>query len=354
MEILTMLAEILNLIPLKDDASRMAIVMNEEDKIYLASLKTVQVRPGVTEFAKTLVMPKEVHQLGEVLNSIFGATRTLLNSNEFLKVAGMFGELSLNVVQQMGNPNSELGKLLRVVNDFSSVVGKAAITPDSDLNKLLRAVSKIGDGFNSAVPKFVKGLVVEDYELFDLIRSGQITAEQVSSSFDEALSRDLTLDVSEAFVVGEKRSSIVDEIILAFMEAGSLKGVSTPALKFFLALFITMGAIFTTINAGFDLQKNIGERFTSVKTPAEARSLARHPPASVNKEDLSRFRILVGDRVSLREGPGQKYLSVKQLPLGSLLQVLDASEKSWLMVSVAEDGEIYEGWVLRGYTKPIR
>jgi hypothetical protein len=215
-------------------------------------------------------------------------------------------------------------------------------------------IGEIGAAWNAHAPRVMAKVIKEHYELYDLIESGKITAEQVSSGFEEAISQTGTLSVDDGLVTAEERAGAVSEIINAFMSAGTLKGVSLPSLRFFIALMVTLMWTFGAMNQSFDLQKNISERFTAAKDPAEARSLARHPPAGVDKEQLIGFRVLIGDRVQLREGPGQKYLSTKQLPVGTLLQVLDSSEKSWLMVSVVENGEVYEGWVLRGYTKPFR
>lgn len=76
-------------------------------------------------------------------------------------------------------------------------------------------------------------------------------------------------------------------------------------------------------------------------------------PQGVDKSSITGFRILTGDGVYLREGPGKRFDEVLKVKIGALLQVLDSSHKSWILVSVVVDGELYEGWVLRGYTKRI-
>lgn len=64
-------------------------------------------------------------------------------------------------------------------------------------------------------------VIKEHYELYDLIESGKITAEQVSSGFEEAISQTGTLNVDDGLVTAEERAGAVSEIINAFMSAGT-------------------------------------------------------------------------------------------------------------------------------------
>lgn len=325
-----------------------------EDIGKYSSIGISQASNSIGVIAKSFAVSKEIHELGSAVRSIIGATQIWLNSDEFRRAAELFEVIRFNAVQQFSNPSSELGRALRAVSEVTLALNQAVQRPDSKLRQTLMTIGEIGAAWNATSPRVMTKVIKEHYELYDLIQSGQITAEQVSSGFEEAISRGGTLDVSDGLVTGEARSGALNEIINAFMSAGTLKGVSLPSLRFFIALMITLAWTFGAMNQGFELQKNVGELFTAAKNPAEARLLTRHPPAGVDKEKLMGFRVLIGDRVQLREGPGQKYLAIKQLSVGALLQVLDSSEKSWLMVSVVEDGEVFEGWVLRGYTKPFR
>ncbi|MBC3209880.1 SH3 domain-containing protein [Pseudomonas sp. SWRI111] len=325
-----------------------------EDRKNSSSIGAIQANYAIGAAVKELTVSREIYQLGAAVKSILGITQTVLGNKEFLKFTEIVGRVRFNVVRELATPNSEIGKTFKAINELNLALNHAAVWPDSDLNKALMSIGKIGEAWKATAPKVMSNLIKEHYELYGLIRSGQISLDQISSGVEEAISRGEALDVNDGPVTEEHRSDALKEIITAFLSAGSLKGNSSPSLQFFIAFVIVLTWVFAALNQGFELQKNFSDNFTSAKTPAEARSLARHPPVGVDKEKLVGFRVLVGDRVSLREGPSQKYLSTKQLPIGALLQVLDASEKSWLMVSVVEDGEIYEGWVLRGYTKPIR
>jgi len=41
---------------------------------------------------------------------------------------------------------------------------------------------------------------------------------------------------------------------------------------------------------------------------------------------------------------------ITSLPIGSLVEVLDSSNRSWLLVEVEVNGELEQGWVFRRYT----
>ncbi|MCS0094425.1 hypothetical protein NDJ26_21090 [Vibrio parahaemolyticus] len=43
-----------------------------------------------------------------------------------------------------------------------------------------------------------------------------------------------------------------------------------------------------------------------------------------------------------------------RLPLGEVLETLDAEDRHWIYVRVELDGEIVTGWVYRRYTKRLK
>lgn len=70
----------------------------------------------------------------------------------------------------------------------------------------------------------------------------------------------------------------------------------------------------------------------------------------VPAELLQGYRLVNGDDVRLREGPGMKHRIISvSIPDRSVLEVLDSGNRDWLHVSVVgEDG--VEGWISRKYT----
>lgn len=328
--------------------------MSEDSKSHFSSIGATQRADAIGSAVQGLSYTKNIYEVGSALKETLNRTKNISNSKEFLRIGQAAESLRSNIFQQLVNPHSELSKTLRTVNELKSMLHQATSQRDSRLNELLRSIGRVETAWSANSPKLISSLVKNHYELYGLISSGQITAEQISVGLEDAISSIETVDILEEMKPGEEASSAESEIVTAFLNAGSLKGVSSKTLKFFIALMLLWTWSVTNFNQNIELQKNVGKMFVSAKTPAEARALARNVPRGVDKEKLSGFRVLTGDRVHLREGPSQKYPSTKLLPVGTLLQILDSSERSWLLVSVVEDGEVYEGWVLRGYTKPIR
>ncbi|EIP0123039.1 DUF1289 domain-containing protein [Vibrio alginolyticus] len=66
------------------------------------------------------------------------------------------------------------------------------------------------------------------------------------------------------------------------------------------------------------------------------------------------YRIVIATKLNLREHPTTKSTVMGTLPLGDVLETLDAEDRHWLYVRVELDGEIVTGWVYRRYTKRLK
>jgi len=97
-------------------------------------------------------------------------------------------------------------------------------------------------------------------------------------------------------------------------------------------------------------QDLIREKLELVKTPAEAKSFARALNANIDREALRYFRVTTANSLNLRETPSMQSDIITTLPVGSLIEVLDKSRRSWLLVEIELDGELEQGWVARRYT----
>ena len=87
------------------------------------------------------------------------------------------------------------------------------------------------------------------------------------------------------------------------------------------------------------------------KTTREVKSYIRKGTHSIDKELLRGYRVLTGSAVRLRRIPNMKSEIVALLPLGTLIEVLNESNRSWLLVEVDVEGQRVVGWISRRYTK---
>ncbi|WP_367104822.1 SH3 domain-containing protein [uncultured Psychrobacter sp.] len=87
-----------------------------------------------------------------------------------------------------------------------------------------------------------------------------------------------------------------------------------------------------------------------VKSKSDVRAFTRKNNSSFDRLLFKGFRVAIVDSLELKESPNVSANVIETLGIGTLLQVLDKTNRSWLLVEVEIDGELEQGWVLRRYT----
>ena len=87
-----------------------------------------------------------------------------------------------------------------------------------------------------------------------------------------------------------------------------------------------------------------------VETKCNVKSFARKSHTSFDRSLLKGCRVTISKSLELKDSPNIDALVIDTLPIGTLLEVLDKSNRSWLLVEVEVNGELEQGWVLRCYT----
>tara|TARA_R110002072_G_scaffold138429_1_gene281608 strand:- start:6 stop:1013 length:1008 start_codon:yes stop_codon:yes gene_type:complete len=85
----------------------------------------------------------------------------------------------------------------------------------------------------------------------------------------------------------------------------------------------------------------------SISTPAEVRKFTRSRNHNFDLSSLKGFRVTTVQSLNFRETPSMKSEIIATLPIGSLVEVIDKSQRSWLLVEVEIEGELEQGWVSR-------
>lgn len=88
----------------------------------------------------------------------------------------------------------------------------------------------------------------------------------------------------------------------------------------------------------------------SISTRAEVRQFTRAHSHNFDRSSLKRFRVTTAQYLHLRDGPSKQSEIITTLPIGSLIEVIDKSHRSWLLVEVEINGVLEQGWVWRRYT----
>lgn len=297
----------------------------------------------------------EGRQIGDTFRELTKHAALLDMNKDFLSLGRTIQEfraLPIGIVA-----NSNFMRSLTFVGTAVTQLDRLTVESGAAIFRAAQAAAELSTAFKSTLPEGMLSFLNSQKrtQLFDLIHSGQIDVEQVVEDFEgAALYGDAAKDVPGL----EGDITIADahnEVVNALLNRGSLKGISPAGMRYFIffMVFVVLPAIVAFANQSFELQKTLGGLFTGVESPAEARAQARHLPEGAEKSQLTGFRVITGESVYLMEDPSRKAEEILKIRIGSLVQVLDSAKNSWLYVSVFIDGELYEGWVFRRYTKRI-
>lgn len=116
--------------------------------------------------------------------------------------------------------------------------------------------------------------------------------------------------------------------------------------SYFLPIILSCLSAYVIANA-VEARKELG----SIATPAEVRQFTREPNHNFDRSSLKGFRITTVNSLNFRDAPSMKSEIITTLPIGSLVEVIDNSHRSWLLVEVEIDGALDQGWVSRRYTR---
>jgi len=80
------------------------------------------------------------------------------------------------------------------------------------------------------------------------------------------------------------------------------------------------------------------------------KSLTRSFPPVIDRQALKGYRVTTVNTLNFRDNFGMSSTIVDTIPIGTIIRVIDKSNKTWLLVEVEIDDELEQGWVLRRYT----
>lgn len=114
---------------------------------------------------------------------------------------------------------------------------------------------------------------------------------------------------------------------------------------YFLPVFLSCLSAYVMTNA-IEARKET----VAITTPTEAKAFVKKPSENFDRAALKGFRVITANTLNFRESPGMKSEIVTTLPVGTLVEVIDKSDRSWLLVEVEIDGVLEQGWISRRYT----
>lgn len=112
-----------------------------------------------------------------------------------------------------------------------------------------------------------------------------------------------------------------------------------PVLLSFLSTYI--------FNNALEARKELSE----VKTPSEAKTFMNSENHNFDRSVLKGFGVTTANALNFRKSSNVNSEVIATLPVGTLFEVIDKSNRSWLFVEVEIDGILEEGWISRRYIR---
>lgn len=214
-----------------------------------------------------------------------------------------------------------------------------SITSGSQVGELGSITSKITEAF-------------KQYEKFSRLESFKAISRLNDFQFEEIISTNLTQEDIASF--SEKPISEIDSDLSDEIKSGDDFSLYSDKAKKLLVCFyhIYLLQFLLGIASGlatyYILQAQ--EESKTLTTQQEVRAFIRSPPATFDRNSLKGHRFTMVGNLNFRENPSMDSNSIEMLPIGTIVKIIDKSNRSWLLVEVEIDGELEQGWVLRRYT----
>jgi len=188
---------------------------------------------------------------------------------------------------------------------------------------------------------------------FGNLASFKALANLHNSPFSDISSLDFSLQMGAEQVIDESLLEIdsqISEEILSETDFNALSERTKNILiylyhYYFLPISLSCLSAYMMTNA-LEARKEL----ESVSTPTEVKTFVRSSQGSFDRSALKGFRITIVDSLNFRETPSMRSEVITTLPIGTLVEVIDKTQRSWLLVEVEIDGELEQGWISRRYT----
>ena len=191
---------------------------------------------------------------------------------------------------------------------------------------------------------------IEGYDLSPIIEALQYSAryEDFEQLYEEANFQGEEFSEDDIQRIGDELERVIEN-------PSAISQIS-PIAKMVMVFIVTtlwVSLLDFTNNYVFDIWKRNYGQAQEFSVEIDVKELARNMRAEISREVLANFRLILGEGVRLRSDPGFKSEILALLPNGSLLEIIDRGNRSWLLVEVKVDDEVMTGWVSRKYTNRL-
>ncbi len=217
------------------------------------------------------------------------------------------------------------------------------------LPKGFTSEDQIGD-LSSAISKATE--IFRQHNQFKQYSSFKVLSNLDKDFFREILKTNLTpADIEEfsEISIAEIDAELSDEIKLE-KDFSSYSEKAKKILYFFCTFLLLPYLIGIASSLSVNYIQQFQEVSKTLETSREVKSFIRLSPPLVNRQALKGYRVTTVNTLNFRDNFGMNSTIVDTIPIGTIVKVIDKSNKTWLLVEVEIDGGLEQGWVLRRYT----
>jgi len=185
---------------------------------------------------------------------------------------------------------------------------------------------------------------------FNLLKSTDLT--KLHSLIDTFESEESFSDLP---AINPISKDVEAEIVQALKDTNGPQKLTAPAVAFLLLFIAAVHTFYEDISKWNDFRESVcdmQQRLGAFESLAQARKLVRGALCDVPAALTQSFRLTKKDGINLREEPGMKAEVIMTLPKFAPLEVIDSTNRDWLLVSYKHEGLEIEGWVSRKFVRP--
>lgn len=194
--------------------------------------------------------------------------------------------------------------------------------------------------------------IFKQHKQFTQYSSFEILSNLNKDFFREILKTNLTPADIEEFSessIAEIDAELSDEIKLE-KDFSSYSEKAKKILYFFCTFILLPYLIGIASSLSVNYIQQFQEVSKTLETSREVKSFTRSSHLVVDRQALKGYRVTTVNTLNFRDNFGMDSTIMDTIPIGTIMRVIDKSNKTWLLVEVEVGGELEQGWVLRRYT----
>lgn len=249
--------------------------------------------------------------------------------------------------------NSSIFESLEIDKSFIDAIEAVNIglkpKPQFIMPKGISSGSQLGD-LSIVMSKATEAF--KQHEQFKQYSSFNVFSDLNTDLLRQILKTNLTSDDIEEFsesAIAEIDAELSDEI-KSGKDFNSYSEKAKKILYFFCTVILLsyLTGIASSITANYIQQ--FQEVSKTLESSREVKSFTRSSHLVVDRQALKGHRVTTVNTLNFRNNSGMNSTILDTIPIGTIIRVIDKSNKTWLFVEVEVNGELEQGWVLRRYT----